>query len=121
MPRFPKSERLRGSAEFRIVFQQCRKVKDTRLALYTQFVAEEPVRKFGVSVSKTLGKAHHRNLLKRRLREIYRVEKAQFQGGYQIILIPQRGSADCTFSELRQSFMSLAQKAGLLSRTNPRP
>ncbi len=120
MPRFPKSERLRGSGDFKAVFQHCRKVKDGRLALYTQFGAEGSTGKFGISVGRALGKAHQRNLLKRRLREIYRVEKAKFRGGYQIILIPQRGSAECTFDELRQSFLSLANRAGLLPRTmNP--
>jgi len=122
MPRFPRSERLKGSHEFKAVFQQCRKVKDARLAFYVQFGVEEGKRRFGISVGRSLGKAHRRNLLKRRLREIYRVEKAQFRDGYQIILIPQRGSAECTFDELRQSFLSLAQRTGILPRTmNPGP
>jgi ribonuclease P protein component len=122
MPRFPRSERLGGSAEFKAVFQQCRKVKDSLLALYVRFDVAEGPGKFGVSVGRTFGKAHQRNLVKRRLREIYRVEKARFRGGYQIVLIPQRGSAACTFVELRQSFLSLAQRSGLLLRTmDPRP
>lgn len=117
MPRFPRTERLRGSDDFKAVFQRCRKVKDGRLALYVQSGAEEGSRKFGVSVGRAFGKAHQRNLVKRRLREIYRVEKAKFRGGYQMILIPQRGSAECTFVELRQSFLDLASRTGLLPRT----
>lgn len=117
MPRFPRSERLKGSAEFKAVFRRCRKAKDARLALYVQFLTEEPIRRFGVSVGRAIGKAHLRNLLKRRLREIYRVEKANFRGGYQVVLVPQCGSAESTFFELRQSFLSLAQRTGLLLRT----
>ena len=116
MPRFPRSERLKGSADFKSVFQRCRKVKDGKLALYVQLGAEEGLRKFGVSVGRAFGKAHERNLVKRRLREIYRVEKARFRGGYQIILIPQRGSAGCPFVELRQSFLCLARRSGLMPR-----
>ncbi len=117
MPRFLKSERLRQSGEFKAVFQQCRKLEDSCLALYVQFNNEDAaLRKFGVSLSRALGKAYLRNRLKRRLREIYRVEKEKFRGGYQVILIPKRGSAARTFAELRQSFLSLAQRSGLLPR-----
>lgn len=116
MPRFPKSERLRQSKDFKAVFQQCRKLDDRSLALYVQFSEDAGLRKFGVSLSRALGKAYLRNRLKRRLREIYRVEKEKFRGGYQVILIPRRGSAARTFDELRTSFLTLAVRAGLLPR-----
>jgi ribonuclease P protein component len=116
MPRFLKSERLRRSGEFKSVFQQCRKLEDGILALYVQFKEDAGFRKFGVSLSRALGKAYLRNRLKRRLREIYRVEKETFRGGYQVILVPRRGSVDRTFDELRKSFLSLASRAGLLPR-----
>jgi ribonuclease P protein component len=117
MPRFLKSERLKKSNEFKSVFQQCRKLEDGTLAFYVQFKEDAGLRKFGVSLSRALGKAYLRNRLKRRLREIYRVEKETFRGGYQVILVPRRGSADRTFDELRKSFLSLASRAGLLPRT----
>jgi ribonuclease P protein component len=116
MPRFLKSERLKQSKEFKAVFQQCRKLEDRSLAFYVQFSEDAGLRKFGVSLSRALGKAYLRNRLKRRLREIYRVEKETFRGGYQVILIPRRGSAGRTFDELRDSFLGLAKRAGLLSR-----
>ena len=116
MPRFLKSERLKRSKEFKAVFQQCRKLEDGQLALYVQFSGDAALRKFGVSLSRALGKAYLRNRLKRRLREIYRVEKEKFRGGYQIILVPRRGSAGRTFGELKTSFLTLAARAGLLPR-----
>jgi ribonuclease P protein component len=117
MPRFLKAERLKRSNEFKAVFQQCRKLEDGTLAFYVQFKEDAGLRKFGVSLSRALGKAYLRNRLKRRLREIYRVEKEKFRGGYQIILVPRRGSVDRTFDELRDSFLSLSTRAGLLLRT----
>ena len=116
MPRFLKSERLKRSKEFKAVFQQCRKLEDKHLALYVQFSEDAGLRKFGVSLGRALGKAHLRNRLKRRLREIYRVEKGRFRGGYQIILLPRRGSVERPFEELKQSFLSLSTRAGLLPR-----
>jgi ribonuclease P protein component len=116
MPRFLKSERLKSSKDFKAVFQQCRKLEDKNLAFYVQFQQDAGLRKFGVSLSRALGKAHLRNRLKRRLREIYRVEKEHFRGGFRVILVPRRGSARLTFGELRQSFLNLSNKAGLLPR-----
>jgi ribonuclease P protein component len=116
MPRFEKSERLKSSREFKAVFQQCRKLEDRNFMFYVQFSEDPKLRKFGVSLGRAVGKAHQRNLLKRRLREIYRVEKERFRGGYQVILIPRRGSADRAYEELKHSFLELSIRAGLLPR-----
>lgn len=116
MPKFEKAERLKSSKDFRAVFQQCRKLEDGNLIIYVQFNEDAALRKFGVSLSRALGKAYLRNRLKRRLRELYRVEKEKFRGGYQVILIPKRGSALRSFGELKQSFLALAVRSGLLPR-----
>ena len=116
MPGYPKSERLRKSKDFKAVFQKCRKLDDGTLVFYVQFVEDAALRKFGVSLSRALGKAYLRNRLKRRLREIYRVEKGHFRAGHQLIVVPKRGSAGKTFDEVRRSFLALAQRAGLLPR-----
>ncbi len=116
MPRFEKSERLRTSKDFKSVFQRCSKWEDRDFLLYVQFSEDPKLRKFGVSLGRALGKANQRNRLKRRLREIYRVEKERFRGGYQIILIPRRGSAGRAYEEIRHSFLELTKKAGLLPR-----
>jgi ribonuclease P protein component len=116
MPHFEKSERLRTSKDFKSVFQRCSKLEDRNFLLYVQFSEDPILRKFGVSLGRALGKANQRNRLKRRLREIYRVEKEHFRGGYQIILIPRRGSADRAYEEIRHSFLELTKKAGLLPR-----
>jgi ribonuclease P protein component len=114
---FPKSERLKRSNEFKAVFEKCRKVEDSVLALYVQLNEDVELRKFGVSLGRAHGKAHLRNRLKRRLREIYRVEQNRFRGGYRIILLPRRGSVQRPFDELKNSFLALSAKAGLLPRT----
>jgi ribonuclease P protein component len=117
MPRFLKSERLKSSLEFKAVFQQCRKVEDALLALYVQFEDKAGTGKFGISLGRALGKAHRRNRLKRRLREIYRVERERLRMGHRVVLIPKRSSAERSFKELQGSFLSLASRAGLLPRT----
>jgi ribonuclease P protein component len=116
MPRFLKSQRLKSSSEFKSVFERCKKVEDATLALYVKFDENAATGKFGISLGRALGKANLRNLLKRRLREIYRVERERFRGGHQVVLIPKRGSAQRTFEELKGSLLALASRAGLLPR-----
>ena len=121
MPPYRKEERLRSSKDFKAVFQQCRKVEDPNLAFYVQFSKSTPRGLYGISVGRAHGKAHDRNRLKRRLREIYRVEKARFRDGYRIILIPKRTAAQRPFDALRDSFLALAKRAGLFPRTSSGP
>jgi ribonuclease P protein component len=91
-------------------------LEDRNFSFYVQFGEDPKIRKFGFSLGRALGKAHQRNRLKRRLREICRVEKERFRGGYQVILIPRRECMDRAFEELRRSFLELSKRAGLLPR-----
>jgi ribonuclease P protein component len=117
MPRFLKSERLRHTQEFKKVFQRCRKYENECFAFYIQHHSDVMIRKYGISIGRAYGKAHLRNLLKRQMREIYRVEREQFQGGYSMILLPKKICSKVSFHELKKAFQFLAQKAGLYSRT----
>ena len=68
----------------------------------------------GITVSKKLGKAHIRNHVRRRLREIYRTHEEQFQPGWDIVVVARSRAVDAEFARLTKSYISLARKAGLL-------
>ena len=70
--------------------------------------------RLGYTVSKKLGKAHTRNRVRRRLREIYRLNEGQFLPGYDIVVVARSRAVDASFAELTKSFLSLAKKAKLL-------
>ena len=69
----------------------------------------------GITVSKKLGKAHIRNRIRRRLREVYRLNEAQFQPGWDIVLVARSRALDADFAAMEASFLSLAGKAGILT------
>ena len=71
----------------------------------------------GITVSKKLGKAHVRNRVRRRLREIYRLNEALFQPGWDIVVVARSRAVDAEFSRLTKSYLALAQKAGVLQET----
>ena len=68
----------------------------------------------GITVSKKLGKAHIRNRVRRRVREVYRLNEAAFRPGWDIVVVVRSKAIDASFSQLTESYLSLAKKAGLL-------
>ena len=68
----------------------------------------------GITVGKKLGKAHVRNRVRRRFREIYRLNEDKFQPGWDIVVVARSRSVDAPFAKLTDSFLALAEKAGIL-------
>ena len=68
----------------------------------------------GITVSKKLGKANVRNRIRRRLREIYRLNEEQFLPGWDIVLVGRSKALDGDFAAMEKNFLALAKKAGLL-------
>ena len=68
----------------------------------------------GITVSKKLGKAHIRNRIRRRIREVYRLNEDRFQPGWDIVVVARSRALDAPFDKLTESYLSLARKAGIL-------
>ena len=88
-------------------------VADGLLVLYTRPNRTERNR-VGITVSKKLGKAHVRNLLRRRLREVYRINEQMLRPGFDIVVVARSRAVDCEFAKLQKSYLALAKKAGIL-------
>lgn len=71
----------------------------------------------GITVSKKLGKAHIRNRVRRRFREIYRLNEEKFQPGWDIVVVARGKSITADFQKLTEAYLLLAEKAGILRTT----
>ena len=68
----------------------------------------------GITASKKLGHAVVRNRVRRRLREVYRLNEELFAPGWDIVVVARSRCIDADFQKLTHAYLSLAQKAGVL-------
>ena len=67
----------------------------------------------GITVGKKLGHAVVRNRVRRRLREVYRLNEDKFQAGWDIVVVARTRAIYADFNQLVEAYMTAAQKAGI--------
>jgi len=72
--------------------------------------------RLGITVTTKLGGAVKRNRIRRRLKEVYRLNETTLQRGYDIVLVARMRSLDAPWRELQTSVIYLFDKLGLLHK-----
>jgi ribonuclease P protein component len=73
-----------------------------------------PITRFGFIVSKRVAmRAHERNLIRRRLRELARAELARLSTGYDVVVTAQPSAKGASYQELGTALRTLLQRARL--------
>ena len=73
------------------------------------------VNRVGITTGKKLGHAVVRNRARRRLREVYRLNEHLFKPGFDIVVVARSRCVTADFQKLTKAYLSLAQKAGILT------
>ena len=69
----------------------------------------------GITTGKKRGTAVVRNRARRRMREVYRLNEHLFRPGYDIVVVARHRCVTADFQKLTKGYLSLAQKAGILT------
>ena len=74
------------------------------------------ITRLGLSVSKSVGSAHKRNLIKRRLRSLF-ISTHNIQKGWDIVVIPKKESLETDFKLFRKTFINSLQYLSVIPIT----
>lgn len=109
---FGAEARLKGGRDFRRVFEQGRKLVGRWLILWHRAGPAERGPRLGLSVSAKLGGAVRRNRLKRLLREVFRLRRAELPEGLELVAYPRPGCPWTSRAEVEEGLLDLLRKAG---------
>ena len=71
----------------------------------------------GLVTGRKVGGAVERNRIKRRLREIFRLNKHRLAPGLDIVFVPRPAACGLGYEELKSAVIGLFTKAGVLEPT----
>ena len=109
---------LKKNYEFRRLYSKGKTAVTPYLVVYSLKTGRDH-RRVGYTVSTKLGKAVVRNRVRRRLREIYRLNADKLIDNADIVIVARSRAVEAPFSKLTASFLRLADKAGILTQEAP--
>ena len=77
--------------------------------------------RLGFTVGTKLGCAVVRNRVRRRLREIYRLNEDKLRPGYDIVVVARVRAVHSRYDQLERQFLALADKLGLRAPKGTKP
>ena len=108
--RFPKEHRLRKAAEFKAVYAAGRKSVSPSFVVFV-LPHDRDVSRFGLTTPRKLGRAHERNRIRRRVREILRRRWSELPAGVDVVVNPRRLVLVRGFEPLAAELVSLLKES----------
>lgn len=112
----PPQARLRRSADIGRVRQEGRRWPHPLVVLFvdTQPAEVPSSTRFAFAVGRHIGQATQRNRVKRRLREIVRLNRSQILAGYDCLFVARSGATTASYAELEGAVRQLLSRSGLM-------
>lgn len=104
---------VKENYEFRRIYRKGKSAVSPQLVIYCQRNRRGHSR-LGVSVSTKLGCAVVRNRVRRRIREIYRLNKAKMLPGYDLIVMARVRAVETDYQKLDRTYLRLLEQLDLL-------
>ncbi len=106
-----KRTRLTDSPEFERVYRQGTAYRGKLFSVHA-FPNEHGTPRLGLSVSRKVGNAVTRNVVRRRLREVFHSCISEISGSPDLVVSARPAAAEATFKELKEEFRKSLGKFG---------
>ncbi|MDO5725777.1 MAG: ribonuclease P protein component [Tissierellia bacterium] len=103
---------LKSYFDFKKVYEKKQTKGNRQMVLYIKPNGKD-FNRLGLTVSKKVGNAVVRNLLRRRMKEIYRENSNNLKTGYDLVFVLKPVCADISYRELRKSFLHVIKLSKL--------
>ena len=107
------STSLKENFEFRRLYRKGKSAVGPHIVLYA-LCRERENNRVGITVSAKLAKAVRRNKVRRRLREIYRLNEGRFRRGTDLVIVVRGRGMDAPYRVLETELLELAGRLELL-------
>ncbi len=112
--RLPRKFSITQRAEFARVREHGKSRPGRYLVVSVLHSAELEHFRLGLITTKKVGRAHERNLLRRRFRAIVREHGEQLKPDYYIVTIARWRAKEATYAELEKDWLKQAHKLGIM-------
>jgi ribonuclease P protein component len=115
--KLPRSSRLQRASEFKLIRACGNSWTGTHLILAVLYRDTRFPPRVGITTTRRLGNAVVRNRIRRRIREILRLNQHQLREGHWIVTIARVSSVSASYQELERDWLRLAKRASILLPT----
>lgn len=104
---------LKLNSDFRRLYSRGKSVASQHLVVYAM-KNRDGLSRVGFTVSTKIGHAVIRNSIKRKFREIYRLNLDSLKEGYDMIVVARSSAKNATYQDLEISYLDAIAKLNLL-------
>jgi ribonuclease P protein component len=116
---FNYKEKLHLQKDFKRVFKTGRRLAHPAILIYVCRRGDlSDTRRLGLVTGRKIGGAVERNRVKRRLREIFRLNKDRFIPSLDMVCIPKPGICALDYETLRNTVLGLLKNAGVFTQAD---
>lgn len=104
---------IKKNIEYKSVYNCNDSISDYNLVLFVK-KNNFGYNRFGFTAAKKIKKAVSRNIIRRRLKEIVRLNEFNFKEGYDIVIMARVNATESDYKSLEKSFNKLMRRKNLL-------
>lgn len=109
------SETMKKNYEFRRLYSKGKSAATPVLVVYCR-KTNRTCNRVGITVTNKVGKAVHRNRVRRRIREIYRLNECRLLRGLDLVIVARVRSRYVSYQELERAFLAACKRLNILMK-----